>query len=79
MRARTPAQAARLVGRLTAAFAAGQIAGPVASAILLQLPMPGTRGLDLALQAGAAGLLASGAWLWRLAFFNSTDQEILHA
>jgi hypothetical protein len=68
------------VGRLTEAFAFGQIAGPVASAILLQLPALGPRGLGLALQAGAAGLLASAVWLWRRAFFpTSKDQEILHA
>jgi MFS family permease len=80
MRARAPGQAAQLVGRLTAAFAFGQIAGPVASAILLQLPALGQRGLALALQAGAAGLLASAVWLWRRAFFpTSKDQEILHA
>jgi hypothetical protein len=78
MRARWPDQAARRVGQLTAAFAAGQIAGPVASALLLQVPSLGTQGLALALQAAALGLLASGAWLWRRAFHRTT-QETLHA
>ncbi|HSV77807.1 MAG TPA: YbfB/YjiJ family MFS transporter [Ramlibacter sp.] len=64
MRARAPAQAARLVGRITAAFALGQIAGPIASALLLQVPALADRGLALALQLAALALLASGAWLW---------------
>ena len=79
MRARAPAQAARLVGRITAAFALGQIAGPVASALLLQLPALGPRGLDLALQAGALGLLASGAWLWRRTSLPTASKEIANA
>ena len=80
MRARSPAQAARLVGRITAAFAAGQIAGPVASALLLQIPGLGDQGLALALQAGALGLLASGAWLWRRGAAPApTSQETVHA
>ena len=61
----------------TAAFALGQIAGPVLSALLLQWPTLGHRGLALALQAGALALLASSAWLARRAFFPST--EIVHA
>jgi MFS family permease len=65
MRERAPSQPARWVGRITAAFALGQIAGPVTSALLLKLPGGDTQGLAWALQAGAIGLLASGAWLWR--------------
>jgi predicted MFS family arabinose efflux permease len=79
MRARAPEQATRLVGHITAAFALGQIAGPVASALLLQVPGLGTSGLALALQAGAIGLLASGAWLWRLTVRHATQKEMFHA
>jgi predicted MFS family arabinose efflux permease len=79
MRARSPGNAARLVGRITAAFALGQIAGPVASALLLQLPAAGPRGLPLALQAGALGLLASGAWLWRRTSPSIRSKEIANA
>jgi MFS family permease len=79
MRARAPAHAARLVGRITAAFALGQIAGPVVSALLLQLPALGERGLALALQLAAFGLLASGAWLWRRAVHPTLDKETAHA
>jgi MFS family permease len=78
MRARAPRQAAALVGRITAAFALGQIAGPVTSALLLQLPALGSRGLPIALQAGALGLIASGVWLRRRAFQNP-NPETIHA
>jgi predicted MFS family arabinose efflux permease len=64
MRAHAPTNAARLVGRITAAFALGQIAGPVVSAILLRVY---PQGLALALGMGAASLFATGAWLWRKA------------
>ncbi|RQP25505.1 YbfB/YjiJ family MFS transporter [Piscinibacter terrae] len=64
MRARAHGHVARLVGRMTAAFALGQIAGPIVSAPLLRT---GPQGLSIALAAGAAGLLATGAWLWRTA------------
>jgi hypothetical protein len=78
VRARVPADAARLVGRITAAFALGQIAGPVASALLLRQAASGTRGLELALQAGAAVLFASGCWLaWHA--FSSRTPETSHA
>nr|MDQ6881980.1 YbfB/YjiJ family MFS transporter [Pseudomonadota bacterium] len=63
IRARAGGNAARLVARMTAAFAVGQIGGPVASALLVR--SVGGRGLDVALQAGAAGLLGTGLWLWR--------------
>ena len=79
MRARVPAQAARLVGRITAAFAFGQIAGPVTSALLLQWPQSKERGLPLALQLAALGLLASGAWLWRRTSHHVHDKEIANA
>lgn len=80
MRARAaPHAAARLVGRITAAFALGQIAGPVASALLLHTPGLAAHGLALALLAGALGLLASGAWLWRRAVPPLKTKESLHA
>jgi MFS family permease len=75
MRARAPAGAPRMVARITAAFALGQIAGPVASALLLQWPALREHGLSVALQLGALGLLASGAWLWRRAFPSCPNKE----
>lgn len=79
MRARAPAQAATLVGRITAAFALGQIAGPVLSALLLRLPALGDRGLDFALQAGACSLFASALWLTRRALAPTDPKETAHA
>jgi MFS family permease len=79
MRARAPGAAAHLVARITAAFALGQIAGPVLSAFLLQWPALRERGLPIALQLGALGLLASGAWLWRRAFHSHSNEETIHA
>ena len=77
MRARAPAQAARWVGRITAAFAAGQIAGPATSALLV--PAWGARGLDLALQAGALALFTSAVWLWRRTLHPNATQETVNA
>jgi predicted MFS family arabinose efflux permease len=71
-RAASPAHAASLVGRVTAAFAFGQIAGPVLSAVLLRL---GSRGLMLALAIGAASLFATAAWLWRSSSRPSVSKE----
>ena len=52
--------------RMTAAFALGQIAGPVLSNLLGMLPgLPATAAMNLALQLAAASLLASAVWLWR--------------
>lgn len=79
MRARAPAQAARLVGRITAAFALGQIAGPVTSALLLQWPALRDRALPLALQGAALALLASAGWLWRRTSQQSRNKETANA
>jgi hypothetical protein len=78
MRARAPADATRLVGRITAAFALGQIAGPLLPALLHQAGL-GPRALPVSLELGAVGLLASGAWLWRRALSTSPSQETAHA
>lgn len=63
IRSRAVGDATALLGRMTAAFAVGQIAGPIVSSLLLRLP--GVNGLNLALQAAAASLVLSAAWLWR--------------
>jgi MFS family permease len=80
IRARAPADATRQVGRMTAAFAIGQIAGPVLSALLVR--WLGGSGLNVAQQAGAATLLLSGCWLWHIASLSTapeTTKEISHA
>ncbi len=71
-RAWLPADPTPLLARLTAAFALGQIAGPLAVRGLAALPAPPTLptlpiGLDaIALTSAAAALLlaATAAWLW---------------
>lgn len=60
----TIAASALLVGRITAAFALGQIAGPVVSALLLRI---GPQGLASTLAVDAASPFATGAWLRRAA------------
>jgi hypothetical protein len=79
IRARAVGDPTALVGRMTAAFALGQIAGPIASSLLLHLPDGGTNGLNLALQAGGASLLLCAAWLWREAQTSQRLQEVSHA
>ncbi|MGZ5182182.1 MAG: YbfB/YjiJ family MFS transporter [Ramlibacter sp.] len=79
IRARAAGNAARMVARMTAAFAVGQIVGPVVSALLLKVAP--AHGLDLAMQAAALALAASGLWLWRAAAAPTvaTSQETSHA
>jgi predicted MFS family arabinose efflux permease len=74
-RAATPGDAAALVGHITAAFALGQIAGPVVAAILLRL---GPEGLAFALATGASALFATSAWLWRSSRPEFTSKELLN-
>jgi len=65
VRARAHGDPTPLVARMTASFALGQIAGPIASSLLLHVPGFAQHGLDFALQVAAATLFASAAWLWR--------------
>jgi MFS family permease len=64
-RARAEGQAARVMGRMTAGFALGQLAGPLASAGIARLTSTDTEALRLALALSALGLLASAVWLYR--------------
>jgi MFS family permease len=64
-RARAEGQAARVMGRMTAGFALGQLAGPLASAGIARLTSTDTDALRLALALSALGLLASAVWLYR--------------
>jgi len=63
-RARAAGNPTAALGRMTAAFALGQMAGPVLSS-LLSGRSTSFQGLFMALAAGALALLASAAWLWR--------------
>jgi predicted MFS family arabinose efflux permease len=75
MRARAPAEASRHVGRITAAFALGQVAGPAVSSLLLHTS---ANGVTLALGTGALALLGTGAWLLAAASRTTDAQEVLH-
>lgn len=75
-RAASPAHAATLVGRITAAFALGQIIGPMVATLLLRAS---SQGLALALGTGAAALFATGAWLWQSTSRPTLSQELPHA
>jgi MFS family permease len=64
-RARAPGNPTALLGLMTAAFAIGQLAGPVVSGILDLLPGGHRAALALALQLAAIALALSAAYLWR--------------
>jgi MFS family permease len=65
-RARANGQATRVLGRMTAGFALGQLAGPLVSAGIARLANTEAGALRLALVLSALGLLASAVYLWRL-------------
>ena len=76
IRSQAEGDATALLSRMTAAFALGQIAGPVVASLLLHLPLAGVNALDLALQSGAATLLVSSLWLWRRAARRTGPEEV---
>jgi MFS family permease len=63
-RARAPANPTALLGRMTAAFAIGQLAGPLVSAVLDVLPWGHNAALAHALQLAAFALAASAVYVW---------------
>jgi MFS family permease len=63
-RERHPANPTPLVARMTIAFAAGQIAGPLLIRALKAHPVAGLDALEWANLAATAMLAASAAWLW---------------
>jgi MFS family permease len=63
-RARAPGNPTALLGRLTAAFAIGQLAGPLASGTIDLLWIGHRAALGCALQLAASALTLSGAYLW---------------
>jgi MFS family permease len=63
-RARAPANPTALLALMTAAFAIGQLAGPLFSGIVGLLPVGHRAALSCALQLAAATLLLSAAYLW---------------
>ena len=74
-RARAPGNPTALLGLMTAAFAIGQLGGPVVSGILDLLPGGHHAALGHALQLAAFGLAASAAYLWRQSRPTSPQPE----
>lgn len=73
-RARAPGNPTALLGRMTAAFAIGQLAGPVVSGVL-NLTGRHHDTLALALQLAAFGLAMSAAYLWRLSRTHAPHRQ----
>jgi MFS family permease len=63
-RTRSPHNATRLLAAMTAAFAVGQLAGPVVSGVLDLLHIGHRSALAYALQLAALSLAASAIYLW---------------
>ena len=63
-RARSPDNPTTLLGRMTAAFAIGQLAGPLCSGIVDLRPIGHRAALSCALQLAGATLVLSAAYLW---------------
>src|SRR5262252_826028 len=66
-RARSPDNPTTILGRMTAAFAIGQLAGPLVPGALDRPPVSHTDALRLALWFAPLGLGGSAVALWRLA------------
>jgi MFS family permease len=65
VRSRAEGQATRALGRMTAGFALGQLAGPLVSAGIGRVTASEAGALKLALLLSALGLLVSAFYLWR--------------
>jgi predicted MFS family arabinose efflux permease len=72
-RARAPRNPTALLGLMTAAFAIGQLAGPVVAGTLDLLPMGHRTALGCALQLAAFALAFSAAYLWRHSHGSSSN------
>jgi MFS family permease len=72
-RARAPDNPTALLGLMTAAFAIGQLVGPVVSGTLDLLPIGHSNALGYALQLAAFALALSGAYLWRHSQSSSSN------
>jgi MFS family permease len=64
-RERAERQATRVLGRMTAGFALGQLVGPLVNAAIGYAGLADAAALRLALGLSAAGLVGSSMYLWR--------------
>ena len=72
-RARAPGNPTALLGLMTAAFAVGQLAGPIVSGTLDLLPIGHRTAFGYALQLAAFALAVSAAHLWRHSHNSSSN------
>jgi predicted MFS family arabinose efflux permease len=75
--ARAPDNPTALLGLMTAAFALGQLAGPIVSGMLNLLPVAHRTSLGYALQLAALALALSAVYLWRRSHLRSRPDTIL--
>ena len=73
--ARAPDNPTAILGRMTAAFAIGQLAGPLASVGFEQLPVGRADGLGVALWLAALGLGSSAVALYRFALISPKERN----
>jgi predicted MFS family arabinose efflux permease len=74
-RARAPGNPAALLARMTAAFAIGQLAGPLVSGIIDLLSVGSRAALCCALEIAALALALSAAYLWSQARGGSSESR----
>jgi predicted MFS family arabinose efflux permease len=73
--ARSPGDPAPMLGRMTAAFATGQLAGPLASGALDLVSASHVAALSLALWLASSGLAVSAAALWLFSRVSSSARS----
>ena len=76
-RARAPSNPTALLGLMTAAFAIGQLAGPLVCGVLDLLEVGHRAALSHALQLAAFALASSAAYLWRQS--NGAGMDLVDA
>jgi MFS family permease len=74
-RARAEGKATVVLARMTAGFALGQLAGPVASAALGRVTTDHSTALSYALWLSASGLILSAFYLWREVYRHHFTEE----
>jgi hypothetical protein len=72
-RARAPGNPTALLGLMTAAFATGQLTGPLLSGIIDLFPVGHRAALSCALQIAASALALSAAYLWSQSHRRTRD------
>lgn len=74
-RARSPDNPTAILGLMTAAFATGQLAGPLVAGALDQLATGHIAAMDWALRLAATGLASSAVALWRFARLSPNERS----